>query len=525
VSRSARSRLVGLAAVGALAGTAACGLVIGLEDHEAYPAEGGVVVEASTPDGTMTDGGADGEGGGEGGGGDAKSEAIAPEAGAICEASICGDACVDLQSDESNCGKCGVSCDAATCYRATCGGNTVTELSAGAEHACALMHAGDVWCWGADDQAQILGPADAASCPLGPCRPQPVLVAGLPNAAQISAGGDQTCAVDADGGVWCWGSNAAGGLGHAPAADPTCTTPDASVPCNPQPAKVAGLPGPATSVTTGQTGFACALVSTGVYCWGDDTYAQLGPSGTIGTASPTPQFVTSGASSVVAGFAHVCALASGVNCWGTNASGELGHAAGAGDQTCAGGTPCDSAPHALSVTGATRLHAGFHASCFEANASVYCVGANDVGQLGLGADVPTSSATPTAETVQPGALSVDFGSRTACAITSSSGLVCWGNDETHQTADSTDSTCTAGVACVLNGSLVPLTNVIEVRASTYSTFARTGDGQVWAWGNNGAGQLGHPPGDAGDQAGCDPTAFPSGGTLCNSIPSAIQGLP
>jgi alpha-tubulin suppressor-like RCC1 family protein len=526
VSRGARARLVGLAAVCALGGTAACGLLIGLEDHEAYPAEGGAGDDAYTSDGTA-DGGHDG-----GAASDAPADALGDaagdalhDAGAVCEASLCGDACVDLQTDDSNCGKCGVACSAASCYRAKCGGNAVAQLTAGAEHACALLQAGDVWCWGADDQGQILGPADAATCPLGPCRPQPVAIPGLPNAVQISAAGDQTCAVDDDGGVWCWGSNAAGGLGHKATGDPTCTTPDASVPCNPQPTAVAGLPGPATSVASGGAGFACALVSTGVYCWGDDTYAELGPAGTIGVPSPTPQFATGGASTVAAGFAHVCAVGAGsLSCWGSNTEGELGHPAGVGDQTCAGAIPCDSSPHVLNLTGVTRLHPGSHASCFETIGGVYCVGANDVGQLGLGSDVPTSSPTLALETVTPTPLSLDFGSTTVCAITSSAGLFCWGDDETHQTAASTSTSCTAGVACVPGGSSVALTNVAEVIASTYATFARTSDGRVWAWGNNGAGQLGHLPGDAGDEGGCDPSAFPSG-TECNAVPAQVQGLP
>jgi alpha-tubulin suppressor-like RCC1 family protein len=515
-----RRRLVGAAAVMGLAGTAACSLVLGLSDHEPYPAEGGTPVEASAPDGTT-------EASHDAGGSDvtdAQSE-LAPEAGLVCETgSVCGDACVDLQTDESHCGTCGVACEASTCYRATCGGSAVAALTAGTGHACALLRAGDVWCWGADDQAQILGPADAASCPLGPCRPQPVVIAGLPNAAQISAGGDQTCAVDVDGGVWCWGSNATAGLGHPPAGDPTCATGDASVPCNPTPTRVAGLPGPATSVTSGQTGFACALASTGVYCWGDDSLAQLGPSG-VDAASPAPLFVTSGASDVSAGFAHACALAGGaVTCWGTNAAGEMGHPSGTGDQTCAGGTPCDPSLHSINVNGTTRMHAGFHASCFESNGGASCVGANDLGQLGQGGDVPTSNPTPSPETLTTSLSSLDFSGETACAITATASLVCWGNDETHQTSAATPDSCTGGVACVLNGVTVPLGGVVEVRTSQYATFARTSDGGVWAWGHNGAGQLGHVPGMGGDTTGCDPAAF-VGGTVCNATPTAVTGLP
>ena len=67
-------------------------------------------------------------------------------------------------------------------------------------------------------------------------------------------------------------------------------------------------------------------------------------------------------------------------------------------------------------------------------------------------------------------------------------------------------------------------NVIDVHTAPYATFARTSDGHVWAWGNNGAGQLGHLPGDGGDEAGCDPALFPSGSD-CNVNPVTIQGIP
>jgi alpha-tubulin suppressor-like RCC1 family protein len=521
--RSPRARLVGLAAMCSLVGTAACGLLIGLEDHEAYPAEGGV-----SQDGTMTtDGQADGGNGDGSITGDAKGDAL-QEAGVPCEAS-CGDACVDLQTDKNNCGVCGLACDAASCYRATCGGGTVAQLTAGTEHACALLQAGDVWCWGSDEQAQILGPGDASACPLGPCRPAPAHIPGLPNAVQISAGGNQTCALDADGGVWCWGANAGAGLGHSPTTDPTCTVGDADIPCNAQPAPVAGLPGPATAVTSGQSSFACALVSGSVYCWGDDSYAELGPAGD-GGPSPTPQVVVASSVAVAAGFAHVCALGTtgAPSCWGSNVSGELGHTPGGTDQTCLGATLCNPTPAPLTLPGVVRMHPGYHASCFETSNGLYCVGANDVGQLGNGSFDAGPSPMPTPVTIQQGTFTdvaaMDFGYKTVCAVAGGE-VYCWGDDETGQTSDPTPGFCTTtNLPCDIDGYRVGLLNVAEVRASTYSTFARTSDGRVWAWGNNGAGQLGHGPGDGGDEGGCDPSTFPSG-TLCNDQQLQVLGLP
>ncbi|MGH7296325.1 MAG: hypothetical protein ACRELB_15405, partial [Polyangiaceae bacterium] len=284
-----RATVLAVAGLAALAGTAACGLVIGLSDHEAYPAEGGTTdatqdqvtpVPESGSDGQPPEGGVDG-----GGDGDAQEGGGGP----VCDAGACGDACVDLAADNANCGGCGIACDGSACYHGTCGGNDVAALTSGEAHACALLKAGEVWCWGADDQAQVLGPTGASSCPDGPCR-APTRIPGLPRTVQVSAGGDQTCALDADGGVWCWGTNANGGLGHPPSGDPTCATPDASVPCSAQAEKVVGLPGPAKGVASGQLGFACAIVGSNVYCWGDDSQAELGPLAD-GGPSPSPVLV------------------------------------------------------------------------------------------------------------------------------------------------------------------------------------------------------------------------------------------
>jgi len=518
----ARGRVVAVAAVFGLTGTAACGLLIGLEDHELYPAEGGTVSESGADSTTGGDTGSHTDGGSEA----SDAQLDAHEAGPVCEASLCGDACVDLQNDNTNCGVCGTVCDAAACYHATCGGSAVTAISAGAAHACALLLSGDVLCWGADDKAQILGPGDAGSCAQGPCRVSPTFIAGLPRAVQISAGGDQTCAVDADGGVWCWGSNQGAGLGHSPTSDPTCPTADASVPCNAQPTAVT-LPGPATSVASGQTSFACALVGQNVYCWGDDTTAELGPSGN-GTPSAAPQFVLAGASSVTAGFAHACALVDGgPACWGSNASGELGHAPGdVGDQSCPGASFCNATPQLIPVTGAFRLHSGRYASCFETTTGISCLGANNVGQLGLGSSDGSADPVPAPVSIEPGNLTgeatMDLGYETVCVIAGGR-IYCWGDNETNQTTEVNSGFC-GGVPCIVGGVSFPLGSPTEVHTAPYATYLRTIDGKVWAWGDNGFGQLGSPL-DAGAEGGCDPAGFPPSGTFCNATPVPVQGLP
>ena len=516
-SRRGKGAGAAVALVAALGSTAACGLVIGLSDHEAYPAEGGTAEAAGGTDGPAAEAsGSDVVNGTDAaeGGSDAQD---AGEAG--CQGSTCGAACVDLSTDNANCGKCGVVCSGSTCFGGTCGGQAITALTAGNVHACVLLAAGQVWCWGSDSVGQIAGPSGAQSCPQGPCR-APTRVPVLPSVVQVSAGGDQTCAVDVDGGVWCWGANSRGGLGHDPTTDPTCTTPDAGVPCR-QASMVGGLPGPATSVSTGQTSFACALVGGSVYCWGDDAMAQLGPSGN-GSESPTPVLVASNASALSAGYEHACAMVSGApECWGSNVAGELGHTPGTGDDACARG-PCNATPQSISVPGATSMHPGLHATCFVTSTSTYCLGANDVAQLGTGTFDSTAHTVPAAVSVQAGIVDLDLRARTVCALSSSSAF-CWGDDEAHQTSAAADGVCSGGTACVSNSTLAGVIDVVETRTATYTSYARTASGHVWAWGDNGVGQLGHSPTDAGDEAGCDPGG--TGGAVCNRTPIQVNGLP
>src|SRR6185503_5786077 len=98
----------------------------------------------------------------------------------------------------------------------------------------------------------------------------------LSNVAQISSGGDHTCAALRDGTAWCWGENEFGQLGS-----PLTTSTAAP------PTQVPGLAGVAAVAATGgslpsPTGadeYTCALLSGGsVSCWGENTGGEIGDS-------------------------------------------------------------------------------------------------------------------------------------------------------------------------------------------------------------------------------------------------------
>ena len=82
-------------------------------------------------------------------------------------------------------------------------------LAAGEDHTCAIDADGAVWCWGTGTSGE-LGTGQTAN------RWQPFITASLGvgrTAIDITAGGDHTCAVLDDGTVSCWGANAYGQLG------------------------------------------------------------------------------------------------------------------------------------------------------------------------------------------------------------------------------------------------------------------------------------------------------------------------
>ncbi len=187
----------------------------------------------------------------------------------------------------------------------------VIALAAGGAHTCAIAAQGAVQCWGNDDSGQ-LGDGTHES------RAIPVAVAGLTQVATaITAGNAHTCA-RTTGGVMCWGYGQYGQLGNG-------ATSDSPTPVSVR-TPAAGL-GAGGIGAGGQQ--SCALDGQGgAFCWGEDASGQLGDDGASDRAVPVPVLgVSAGASCIAGGVAHTCAVVAGghVQCWGWNVSGQLGN--------------------------------------------------------------------------------------------------------------------------------------------------------------------------------------------------------
>jgi alpha-tubulin suppressor-like RCC1 family protein len=178
-------------------------------------------------------------------------------------------------------------------------------LAAFDRHSCALLSDGRVACWGANSSGQLGDGGDAAY------RSAPVFTSALNDAIGVSAGGEHTCAVRANGVAVCWGSNEMGQLGAE-------VDSESRVP-------VVALDNVA-AVAAGSA-HSCALRREGdVYCWGSNDSGQLGFSAAAIQRRPTRVGDLRDVVQITAGASHTCArLGTGsLRCWGANLRGQLG---------------------------------------------------------------------------------------------------------------------------------------------------------------------------------------------------------
>lgn len=196
-------------------------------------------------------------------------------------------------------------------------------VAAGEVHSC-LLAGGRVHCWGTNLGAQLGRPGPQA----GELNPQlvvtdPTLLTPLDQVVAIaSAGAKHTCALRAGAvSVWCWGTNDRGQLG----ADPALL---------PQRVHAAAVPG-LTGITSlgASDGLSCAVKNDGsAWCWGRNEAGQLGDGTTTDSFAPVQVKGPGGAgtldkvTAIAPGVRHVCALRSDATvwCWGKNDRGQLG---------------------------------------------------------------------------------------------------------------------------------------------------------------------------------------------------------
>ncbi|MCB9137913.1 MAG: hypothetical protein H6642_06165 [Caldilineaceae bacterium] len=291
----------------------------------------------------------------------------------------------------------------------------------------------------------------------------------LGNIQAVTAGSGHACALTTDGGVFCWGDNTYGQLGDDTRVD------------RPTPVAVAGLNSGVIMISAGRD-HTCALKESGeLLCWGKNDDGQIGDNTLTDRRTPAAVYgLGAGVQAVAAGGEFTCAVMTdgGVKCWGQNFDGQLGIGT-----TSDRKTPTDVSGLSTGVVEITA--GGEHACALTAQGDVKCWGANNYGQLGDGS-------------FQGRLLPVDvtgLGNDTAkvvaaqwhtCAISDTGSLKCWGRNSAGQLGDGTSDEQNVPVDVAgLNSA------VSTVTGGAQHTCAMTTDGIVYCWGNSDYGQLGN----------------------------------
>lgn len=203
-----------------------------------------------------------------------------------------------------------------------------------------------------------------------------------------------------------------------------------------------------------------------------------------------------------AGWRHTCGLKDngGIWCWGDNAWGQLGD--GQAHQTC-DGMDCSLRPAPAAGFGDfVEVASGRFFNCARrADGTVWCWGANNMGQLGDGLLSHQTcyngsyyfDCSPTAVRVLgiTGAKAIGAGEHFACAIKTDATVWCWGRNDHHQLGDGKNHLTCSSAGSEYDCYNIPVQVVgtgdpVAIEGGESWAFTREADGTMFTWGYSAA---------------------------------------
>jgi alpha-tubulin suppressor-like RCC1 family protein len=339
-------------------------------------------------------------------------------------------------------------------------------LSAGVFHTAAIKTDGTLWTWGRNSNG-ILGDNTLTT------RFTPVTTfAGGNTWKQIfctksSVNSSHTTAIKTDGTLWTWGGNANGQLG-----DNTViikSTPVTTFAGGTNWKQVSGGYHHTTAIKTDGT----------LWTWGRNNAGQLGDNTIINRSTPVTTFAGgTNWKQVSCGGSYTAAIKTDGTLWswGANGTGQQG----------GNNTVTQILTPVTTFSGGTnwkQVSCGyFYTAAIKTDGTLWTWGRNNAGQLGNNTLVNRS----TPVTTFAGGTNwkqVSCGENHATAIKTDGTLWTWGANGYGQLGDNTITNKSTPVTTFAGG-----TNWKQVAGGQVHTVALNGDGTLWVWGTNGAGQ-------------------------------------
>ncbi len=256
----------------------------------------------------------------------------------------------------------------------------------------------------------------------------------------IVAGYSSTCALSA-GKVYCWGNNTFGQVGDNTGGPASVNR------TTPVAVSITNMPGTVTKISGGSQTY-CAMSGTRPYCWGHNSFGEVGTgsatAATTGILLPTAvttAVLAGTVTDIASGWRHTCAIVSGlVRCWGENLQSELGNNSLVNSLTSV------PVPSTVMPAGVTAIYGQWLTTCGVSGGKAYCWGRNDFGQFGNGTTRVINTAAPVTvvdpTNIMPGPItSMAVGYASVCAI-SNNRAYCWGKNTNGELGigTTTDST-------------------------------------------------------------------------------------
>jgi len=140
---------------------------------------------------------------------------------------------------------------------------------------------------------------------------------------------------------------------------------------------------------------------------------------------------------------------------------------------------------------------GLHSLALRADGTVWAWGSNRNGQIGSGTscastDRACASTTPVQVPGLRHVVAIAGGGEHSLALTAAGTVWAWGANGSGQLgrAPSTTTACSVGVCTPVPARVEGLSRVVAIAGGDDHSLALDSTGRVWAWGGNGAGQLG-----------------------------------